>query len=155
MLTRILATAGATALLFTASPALAADVTTTTHTHQGVVRSFVDVVPSCQGGGPKYNITTTSNSVAHRTLFADGRRHITFTSTGTFVAAPRDDASLPNYTGKFTQWFGYNVNGKVVAGTDTFSVRGTGSDGSGFQMHSSHHFNLRPDLSVHELFHCH
>ncbi len=40
--------------------------------------------------------------------------HATFTQTGTFVAVPLTDASLPSYTGKFTIWGGFNANGKVV-----------------------------------------
>jgi hypothetical protein len=62
------------------------------------------------GGGPLYTITTTSNAVEHTTTFDDGRIHATFTQTGTFVAAPLDDPSLPSYTGKFTVWGGFNQN---------------------------------------------
>ena len=40
-------------------------------------------------------------------------------------------------------------------GTFTFSVRGTGSDGSTFANQNVDHFNLRPDGTAHEFFHCH
>jgi hypothetical protein len=113
------------------------------------------VVPSCQGGGPLYTITTTSNAVEHTTTFDDGRIHATFTQTGTFVAVPLDDPSLPSYTGKFTVWGGFNQNGTTVNGTNTFNVRGTGSDGSTFSSSQVQHFNVRPDGTVHEFFHCH
>jgi hypothetical protein len=141
-------------LMFTAGTATAAPETTTHHEH-GLVETFVDVVPSCEGGGPLYRITTTSNLVEHETVFDDGRVHATFTQTGKFVAVPVSNPSLPRYTGSFTVWGGFNQNGKVVNGTSTFSVRGTGSDGSMLLNHEIDHFNVRPDGSVNEFFHCH
>ena len=141
-------------LLLLAGPAHAAP-TTETNTAKGVVETFVDVVPTCEGGGPLYTITTTSNLIEHMTIFDDGREHDTFTQTGTFVAVPLEDPTLPSYTGKFTVWGGFNANGSTVNGTFTFNVRGTGSDGSTFSNHSVDHFNARPDGSVNEFFHCH
>jgi opacity protein-like surface antigen len=142
-------------LLLPAAPAFAQPpVTETTH-QKNLVETFVDVVPSCEGGGPLYTITTTSNLVEHTTTFDDGRIHATFTQTGTFVAVPLEDPSLPSYTGSFTVWGGFNVNNQVVNGTFTFSVRGKGSDGSRFTNQSTDHFNERPDGSVNAFFHCH
>ena len=141
-------------LLLLAAPAFAQPVTETT-TQKGLVETFVDVVPTCEEGGPLYRITTTSNLVEHTTTFDDGRVHETFTQTGRFVAAPLEDASLPSFTGRFTVWGGFNQNGKTVNGTFTFSVRGTGSDGSTFTNQSTDHFNVRPDGTVNEFFHCH
>ncbi len=145
----------AVGLLVVAVPAFAAPPTTTTTHEKGLVETFVDVVPTCEGGGPLYTITTTSNSVFHETVFADGRVHATFTQTGTFSAVPLEDPSLPSYTGKFTQWGGFNENGTTVNGTFTFNIRGVGSDGSTFTNHHVEHFNVRPDGSVNEFFHCH
>ena len=144
----------ATGLMLIGAPAFAAGPTTDTIHEKGLVETFVDVVPSCEGGGPLYTITTTSNLVVHETIFADGRVHATFTQTGTFVAVPLDDPSLPSYAGKFTVWGGFNANGKVVEGTFTFNVRGTGSDGSTFRNHVNDHFNERPNGTVNEFFHC-
>ena len=141
-------------LVLFAGPAYAAPTTTTT-TQKGVVETFVDVVPTCEGGGPLYTITTTANVVEHVTAFADGREHDTFTQTGTFTAVPLDDPTLPSYTGKFTTWGGFNANRSTANGTFTFSVRGTGSDGSTFSNQNVEHFDQRPDGSVHEFFHCH
>jgi len=135
--------------------AQAAPPSSTTNTAKGLVETFVDIVPSCEGGGPLYTITTTSNAIEHETVFDDGRVHATFTSTGTFTATPLEDASLPSYTGKFTTWGGFNDSGSNVNGTFTFSVRGTGSDGSTFANHSVEHFNQRPNGTVQEFFHCH
>ena len=141
--------------VFTAGTAAAAPVTTTTNAH-GLVDTFVDVVPTCDNSAPAlYTITTTSNAVEHDTVFADGRVHATFTQTGTFVAVPLADPSLPSYTGHFATWGGFNQNtDSVVNGTDIFSIHGTGSDGSTFSVQQNEHFNTRPDGSVNEFFHC-
>lgn len=142
-------------LSLTAGRAAAAPITET-NTAKGLVETFIDVVPSCEGGGPLYTITTTSNVVEHVTIFDDGRVHATFTQTGKFVAVPLDDPSLPSFTGRFTTWGGFNQNSdSVLNGTFTFSVRGTGSDGSTFKNSSVGHFNTRPDFTVNEFFHCH
>jgi hypothetical protein len=141
-------------MLMFAAPAFAQPVTETT-TQKGVVETFVDVLPTCEAGGPDYTITTTSNLVEHTTTFDDGRVHETITQTGTFVAEPLDDPSLPSVTGHFTIWEGFNQNGTTVNGNFTVSVRGSGSDGSTFTNHNSGHFNVIPDGTVNEFFHCH
>jgi hypothetical protein len=145
----------AAGLFVIAAPALAGPPDTETTTMKGLVETFDDVVPSCEGGGPLYTITTTSNLVEHTTAFDDGRVHGTFTQTGTFVAVPKDDPSLPSFTGHFTVWGGFNDNGSSVNGTFTFNVHGVGSDGSTFSNNNVEHFNARPDGSVNEFFHCH
>jgi opacity protein-like surface antigen len=156
MLRRLFAaTMAAGLLLLIGAPAYAAPpVTTVTH-EKDLVETFVDVVPTCEGGGPLYTITTTSNLVSKESVFDDGRVHATFTQTGTFVAEPLEDPSLPSFTGKFTSWGGFNQNGKTVNGTFTFTVHGTGSDGSTFRFHTTEHFNARPDGTVNEFFRCH
>ncbi|HVQ87019.1 MAG TPA: hypothetical protein VMT88_02450 [Actinomycetes bacterium] len=128
--------------------------TKTTVTH-GLVDTFTDVVPSCEGGGPRYLITTTSSSVEHLTKFGDGHRQGTFHSTGTFVAYPKNDPALPSYTGMFTSNGGFSGIGPVVTGTFTFSVSGSGSDGSSFTNQNVEHFTGMPDGSTKEFFHCH
>jgi hypothetical protein len=154
--TLICALAAGLITVFTGGTAAAAPETTTIHEH-GLVETFVDVVPTCDNSAPApYTITTTSNFVLHETVFADGRVHATFTQTGKFVAVPLADPSLPSYTGRFTQWGNFNQNSDSVAnGTFTFNIRGTGSDGSKFSLNQVEHFNLRPDGSVNEFFHCH
>ena len=151
LLTVGLLTAG---LLTTGAAAFAAPPQTQTTTQKNLVETFVDVVPSCEGG-PPYLITSTTNLIEHETVFADGRVHATFTQTGTAVGVPLDDPSLPTFTAKFTVWGGFNANGKTVNGTFTFNVHGTLSDGSRFRNHVNDHFNVRPDGSVNEFFHCH
>ena len=155
MVRRLLVGLVATGLLLVGAPAFAQPPVTETTVQKNLVETFVDVVPTCEGGGPLYTITTTSNLVEHTTTFDDDRVHETFTQTGTFVAVPLEDPSLPSYTGKFTTWGGFNQNGNTVNGTFTFNVRGTGSDGSTFSNHVTDHFNERPDGTVNEFFHCH
>ena len=145
----------AVGLLAMAAPAFAQPPTTVTTHEKGLVETFVDTIPTCEEDGPLYTITITSNLVMHETIFDDGRVHATFTSTGTFTATPLEDSSLPSYTGKFTQWGGFNDNGSTVNGTFTFSVRGTVSDGSTFSNQNVDHFNQRPNGTVQEFFHCH
>jgi hypothetical protein len=155
MVRRLLVGLVAAGLLLVGAPAFAQPPDTETTVQKNLVETFVDVVPSCEGGGPLYTITTTSNLVEHTTTFDDGRVHETFTQTGTFVAVPLEDPSLPSYTGKFTVWGGFNQNGNTVNGTFTFNVGGAGSDGSTFRNHVTEHFNQRPDGTVNEFFHCH
>jgi hypothetical protein len=154
MVRRLLVGLMAAGLLLIGAPAFAQPPVTTTTVEKNLVETFVDVIPSCEEGGPLYSITTTSNLIEHETVFEDGRVHATFTQTGTFVAVPLE-AGLPSYTGKFTVWGGFNQNGNTVNGTFTFNVRGTGSDGSTFSNHVTDHFNQRPDGTVNEFFHCH
>jgi opacity protein-like surface antigen len=132
--------------------AAAAPPETSTTTQKNLVETFVDVVPTCEGGGALYTITTTSNLIEHETVFDDGRVHATFTQTGTFVAT---NPTLPDFTGKFTTWGNFNANGSTTNTTFTFTVRGVGDDGSTFQHHETAHSNTRPDGSVQEFFRCH
>ena len=154
MIRRIAAVLLTAFLVVMAGGSALASPTTQTHHEKGLVETFVDVVPSCEGGGPRYQITTTSNLVEHETIFADGRVHATFTQTGRFVAVPLR-AGRPSYTGHFTTWGGFNQNGTTVNGTFTFNLNGTGSDGSMLSIHQIEHFNVRPDGTANEFFHCH
>jgi hypothetical protein len=155
MVRRLLVGLVAAGLLLVGGPAFAQPPVTETTVQKNLVETFVDVVPTCEGGGPLYTITTTSNFIEHTTTFDDGRIHATFTQTGTFVAVPLEDPSLPSYTGKFTIWGGFNQNNQSANGTFTFTAHGTGSDGSTFKNHVTEHFNERPDGTVNEFFHCH
>ena len=144
-------------LLFTGAPAFGAPPVTETTTQKNLVETFVDVIPDpiCSEEGPLYTITTTTNLIEHTTTFDDGRVHETFTQTGTFVAVPLEDPTLPSYTGKVTIWGGFNANGATVNGTFTFNLHATGSDGSTINTHQVDHFNARPDGTVNEFFKCH
>ena len=155
---RLLISLLALGVLLVGAPASAQPppVTTTTHEHHAT-ETFIDVVPSCtlDPNAPAYEITLTYNEVEHITDFGDGRVHETFTQTGTFVAVPVDDPTLPTYTGKVTIWGGFNANGKTVNGTFTITVHGTGSDGSVFKVHETDHFNTTPTGAEFFFTHCH
>lgn len=79
------------------APAYAAPPVTETTTAKNVVDTFVDVGPGCDDGA-LYTVTTTTNLIEHTTVFDDGRIHATFTQSGTFVAVPLEDPSLPHRT---------------------------------------------------------
>jgi hypothetical protein len=155
MVRRLLVGLVAAGLLLVGAPAFAQPPVTTTTVQKNLVETFEDVVPTCEEGGPIYIITTTSNLIEHETVFDDGRVHATFTQTGTFVAVPRDDPSLPTYTGKFTIWGNFNQNGKTANSTFTFTAHGTGSDGSTFKTHVTEHFNARPSGTENFFSRCH
>jgi hypothetical protein len=89
----------AAGLLLVGAAAFAQPPVTTTTVQKNLVETFVDVIPTCEEGGPLYTITLTSTLVMHETVFDDARVHATFTQTGTFVAVPLE-AGLPSYTGR-------------------------------------------------------
>jgi hypothetical protein len=140
----------------TAGSAQAAPVTLTFH-EKNEVETFHDVFPCLGQGGAPATITTTENGVFHVTAAGIDDQgtpdpgddtfippsHVTGTFTGTFLAVP-DDPSLPTFTGHFTQWFGENSNNQNVAATFTFTIIGTGSDGSVIKFHETAHFSATP-----------
>ncbi|MDQ3954893.1 MAG: hypothetical protein M3285_05015 [Actinomycetota bacterium] len=117
------------------APSASATETETEH-RKRFTETFVDELP-CVG---EATITTTSNSIFHSTENKKGF-HVTFTSTGKFVADPTDPA-LPTYRGRFTTWFGENSKEEVENGTFTFSVTGKGEDGSRIRFHIVGHFTV-------------
>jgi hypothetical protein len=127
------------------SGVFAAGATTETTTEHNATDTFTDVVPCVPG---LYDITITYNEVDHTTITPNGSFHATFTQTGTFEAVPTDDPSLPSFTGHFTQWGGFNGNRQNATGTFTFTVHGTGSDGSTIDFHVTEHFTVNPDGTV-------
>lgn len=140
--------------LVAVSPAVAQPPVTETNTAKDVGDTFVDVGPPC-GGDDLYTVTTTTNVIEHATLFPDGRAHFTFTQSGTFVAVPLEDPSLPTFTGHLAIWGGFNDNGKSVNGTFTFNINATGSDGSHVHQHEVEHFNTTPTGAEFFFARCH
>jgi hypothetical protein len=109
---------------------------TFTERMHNVTDTFADVNPCT---GDPTTVTIVNNGVLHVTEFADGHVHVTGTFTGT-VAIDTTDPSKPDYSGRFTQWFGENRNVNTENGTFTFSVRARGTDGSRLQFHETAHF---------------
>lgn len=128
-------------LFLAAAPAAlgAGAVSTTEHEH-GATETFVDVIPCL--GDALFEITLTYNEVDHVTTLPNDTVHATFTQTGTFSAVPVDDPSLPSFSGHFTIWGGFNGNAKNAEGTFTFTIHGTGSDGSQIDFHETMHFTV-------------
>jgi hypothetical protein len=156
MFRRLIALAMGIALMLigpSVSAAAAKPTTETRHEHK-VVETFVDLLPECGGEGPLYSITTTANLVEHVTEFPDGRLHVHFAQTGRFVAEPLQGGGA-SYSGTFTITATFSQNKKSSNGTSTFSIRGTGSDGSTLRVHFVDHSNERPDGSVNQFFSCH
>ena len=137
-----------------AVPAVAAPPVTETINLHGVTETFVDVAPTCEMGGPLYEITITYNLVSHETIFADGRIHATFTQTGTFVAVPLDPSDS-GASGHFAVWGGFNQNGTSVNGTFTFNIVGSFDDGTQINTHLVDHFNVTPTGAEFFFTHCH
>jgi hypothetical protein len=117
---------------------LAAGAVSETTIEKDFTETFTDIVPCV--GDDLFDITVTYNLVEHETI-GPKSAHFTFTQTGTFVAVPQD-ASLPTYTGRFTEWGGFNENAKNAAGTFTFSLRGTADDGSTITFNAVEHFSV-------------
>jgi hypothetical protein len=158
MVRRLLVGLLATGLLLIGAPALAQPPVTETIVEKNVVFTFVMPLPtSCPPDGLLYTVTLTTNRVTHSTTFADGRIHARIAWTGTFVAVPLADPGLPTYTGKLTLTNGvFQQNGQVVTTTTfTYTLHGTGSDGSTFKTHVTMHLNVPPAAAVNEFFRCH
>ena len=152
---RVASLVAATLVVSLAIPAVAAPPVTETVTQHGVTETFIDVAPTCEGGGPLYEITLTYNLVEHVTFFEDdGRTHVTFTQTGEFVAEPLD-AGLASASGHFTVWGGFNQNNQTINGTFTFNVNGAFEDGSRISTHLVDHFNHIPSGAEFFFTHCH
>lgn len=137
----------------TAAVAAASPPETDTVTGKGT-ETFVDVAPTCEEGGPLYEITIDFNFVEHSTVSENGA-HFTFTQTGTFVAVALE-AGEPDASGRFTVWGGFNENpGGAVNGTFTFNVRGQFEDGTRINTHLVDHFNVTPTGAEFFFTRCH
>ena len=157
MVRRLLVGLVATGLLLIGAPASAQPPVTETTVEHNRVNTFVMPLPtSCPADGLLYTVTLTTNRVTHSTTFADGRIHARIAWTGTFVAVPLADPSLPTYTGTLTLTNGvFQQDGQVVTTTFTYSLHGRGSDGSTFTIHVTMHLNVPPAAAVNEFLRCH
>jgi len=119
--------------------------------------TFVDVLPCTT---IPYSITATSNGVVHfneKTL-PDGTvvAQFTFTETAKFTARPVSGSGAV-FHGSYTVWGGgmafnpvYDDDGNIVSAdkwvnTFTFTVRGTGEDGTRLFLHQTQHINVNPN----------
>ena len=125
-------------LLLPASSAFADGADTFTLPFHNVTESF-PTTNDCTGD--LGTVTLTYNGVVHITTLPNGTSHFTVTQTGDFVFVP-DDPDLPTFTGHFTLWAGSNSNNQNLAATFTFTIHGTGSDGSKLRFHVTEHFSV-------------
>ncbi|HEY7780586.1 MAG TPA: hypothetical protein VIC85_10295 [Ktedonobacterales bacterium] len=142
-------TGAALALLLAGGHAALADgngsQTTTVHFHNAT-DSFPSPNPCTGADGV---VTLTYNGVMHFTVNKAGDFWATGTETGDFSFVPTD-TNQPSYTGHFTSWFGESDNNQNGVDHSTFSLHGTGSDGSSIQFHETQHFstNANGDVTV-------
>lgn len=137
----------AIALLVVAARPAAADgqgATTFTQTFHNATDSFA--APNPCTGAPGM-VTITYNGVLHVTVNKSGDFWATGTQTGDFVLTP-DDPTQPTYSGHFTTWFGDSDNRRNGVEHSTFSVHGTGSDGSTLRFHDTMHLSVSASGAV-------
>ena len=131
-------------LVFTIATASAAGAgaVTFTQTFHNATDSFPTPNPCTGVAG---TVSLTYNGVFHVTTLTSGQgagtAWATGTQTGDFVFTP-DDVSQPSYTGHFTTWFGDNNNVHNGVEHSTFSLHGTGSDGSTLEFHDVAHLSV-------------
>lgn len=130
--------------VLSASPVFAQAQTSTTNL-KNVTETFPEINPCTGESG---TVTVTYNAVFHVTHDATGGTHTTGTLTGTFDFDATDPAE-PDFSGRFTNWFGDSNNSNIDVATFTFSVRGTGTDGSKLTFHGVAHITAETiDLST-------
>lgn len=136
-------------LLAVSSTALAGPVETETITRKNVVESFPELDP-CLG---PITVNLTYNDVFHITEFVSGPNagsvHVTFTQAGEFLLET-EDASLPDFSGHFAIWGGFNGNAQNASGTFTFNAVGRAPDGTKVAFHALEHFNVSASGIVNE-----
>src|SRR5258708_28170733 len=106
-----------------------------TQTFHNATDSFPAANPCT--GAPS-TATITYNGIMHYTVNKAGDLWATGTQTGSFVLVP-DDPTLPTYTWHFTTWFGVSDNKQNGVDHSTFTIHGTGSDGSTLTFHDVAH----------------
>ena len=140
---KVLASMAAAGLLLAlGAPSGLATETTTEH-QKRTTETFTDELP-CVGEAV---ITITYNAVFHTTENRNGS-HVTGTLTGKFAADPTT-AGVPNYVGRFTTWFGENVNRQAENGTFTFSITGRAVDRSDrIRFHAVAHITINKNGTI-------
>ncbi len=132
----------ATALLtstLSGAHAAGAGASTYTQTDHNASQVISDNPNPCTGA--LGTVTLTYNDVMHVTTLANGTDWMTFTQTGDFSFVPYD-STQPSYSGHFTTWGNQNDNLQNGNSTYTFSLHGTGSDGSTLSFHEVAHYSV-------------
>lgn len=127
--------------LFFAGTAAAANHRTVTET-QTAHGSWVETGDTNPCTGDDVTVDATGNRVSHDTYFVENGQPTEFWSTFTeaFRFSFTDQGVI--YAGRATVWGGFNLNQRNQNQTFTFSIRGTGSDGSSVTGNETMHFAL-------------
>jgi hypothetical protein len=146
-----------TGVVLTGSAAVASEPPAPmTTVEKNLTVTFVDSMPSCEFGGPLYSITMTSDRILEVTRLEDEVRG-QMVQSGSFVAVPLGEPSLPSYEGKVNihNRFVNDADGHELSATFTYDVHGTGSDGSRLDTYFQRVMRLAPDGTVKESLRCH
>ncbi len=136
---------GAVLLMAVTAQASGAGAISVTQTFHNATQQFVPPDPTAVQPctGVPGTLTLTYNGVAHSTFLTSGvgagTGWFTFTATGTFTFVGSDGV---NFSGRFTNWDGQNVNLQNFAATGILVVHGTGSDGSSLTFHDVFHMSM-------------
>jgi len=129
------------ALLALSGTAAAANHQTVTQT-QLMHGSWVESGDTNPCTGDTIDVNATGNGVNHVTYFVEDGQPTEFWGTFTEAFSFSFTDQGVTYTGRATVWGGFNQNEKNATNTFTFSIRGTGSDGSTVTGHETMHFGL-------------
>lgn len=108
--------------------------------------TFPEVNP-CSGAPG--TVSVTFNAVFHITAESDFVYHISGATTGTFAFVP-NSRTEPSFSGRFVNAFSEQATppGLGFVYTNTFTVIGTGSDGSRLRFHLTEHVTRLPSGQI-------
>ena len=81
-------------------------------------------------------LTVTFKDIFHLTVNATGGEEATLAITGSALFVP-DDPNQPTYTGRFTLFFGHEINLQNEVERKTSNIEAVGSDGSRLNFHEN------------------
>ncbi len=132
---------GAVLLMAVPAQASGAGAVSITQTFHNATQVMLNSPNPCTG--VLGTVTLTYNGVFHMTVLTSGvgagTGWGTFTAAGDFTVAQVNGV---NFTGHFMNWDGFNMNLQNFTATSTFSLHGTGSDGSTITFHSVAHITV-------------
>jgi len=128
----------------TAAAANHQTVTETQHMHG----SWVETGDTNPCTGDDITVNAMGNGVNHVTYFVENGQPTEFWGTFTEAISFTFTDQGVTYSGHATVWGNFNQNERNQNTTFTFSIRGTGSDGSTITGHETMHFGLNANGQV-------
>jgi hypothetical protein len=107
-----------------------------------------DAGPPLPCTDPAVYYTPTVISTGHNfvTVLSDGTFHVDYLDQGVFVTVPTNgDPDLPTYSGRYTLLVHENLTPGSYTFSNSFPVRGTGTDGSDFVASLHYHLTVKAD----------